>query len=166
MLALDIPNFLPNELFGMGWFRPAGRLIWSTVLLVLIVGAIVAVAKRPKPAEPSTWAQSMTGAVIVFATMMLAYGTIPHEWLNFANGYLKWDAAHYVIRSDQWFLNITITKAVVTDVVASLLYVVFLGGNIALFSMWQKRKPAEAPAETESTPSRTSAFGRPVTTKA
>lgn len=160
MLALDIPNILPGAL------QPAGRLIWSTVLLVVIVAGIVVMMKRPKPAEPATWAATMAGAVIVFGAMMIAYGTIPHEWLNFANGQLKWDAAHYLIRNDQWPLHIDITKAVITDIVAVGIYVVFLSLNIALFSMWQKRKPAEAKATAESKPAGTSAFGRPVTTKA
>ena len=74
-IAVHIQNILPDWHF----FRPAGRLIWTSLVLFLATGAVIAVCKRPKPAEPSTWAQAMLGAVGTFGLMILAYGTVPHE---------------------------------------------------------------------------------------
>jgi hypothetical protein len=165
-LALDIPNLLPDWHF----LRPAGRLIWSTVIVLVMTGGVVSYARKPKSAEPTTWAMAMLGAVYVFLLMIIAYGTVPHEWLNFANSYLKWDASHYVIRKDQWFFKTDISKAAVTDIIASGIYVVFLGANVYLFSMWQKRPTQadldKATASTEAKPAGTSAYGRPLTSKA
>jgi hypothetical protein len=171
MLGLDIPNFLPDVSF----FRPAGRLIWTTVLFVVMMAPVMLAVKRPKSKLPTTWAQAMAGAVYVFALMVLAYGSIPHEWLAFANGHLKWDESHFILTSGQkigpvrW-LNFDVDKRALADSVASLIYIVFLGGNIALFAKWQKRPAAPADDATtiadEETVVGTSAFGRPVTAKA
>ncbi|MDQ1532950.1 MAG: hypothetical protein QOF28_711, partial [Actinomycetota bacterium] len=75
MLAVKIPNLLPSNLFGVhfSWVHPAGRLIWSSLLLLVGVGVVVAMARRPKSPEPPTWAQAMLGAIVVFALMLIAY---------------------------------------------------------------------------------------------
>ena len=61
------------------WLRHAGRLIiWS---ILFIIGLVIAYVwtKKPKPAEPATWAQTILGAMFVWLMMALGYGTIPHE---------------------------------------------------------------------------------------
>ena len=42
MLAVHIPNPLPKDVLGLhfSWIHPAGRLIWSIVLLLIGVGVI------------------------------------------------------------------------------------------------------------------------------
>ncbi len=174
-LAVSIPNFLPD----WGPLRPAGRLIWSTLLLVVGVVVIQILCKRPKPKEPSTWAQSMLGAVISFALMLLAYGTVPHEWLTFANGYLKWDTTHFLIRGREvgesyllsnghWFLPINVPLAAIKDIVATLIYVVLVTVNCKLFVKWQKRPlaPVADAATAPDVSAGTSAYGKPMTAKA
>ena len=171
MLAVNIPNLLPDDLFGFhfSWIHPAGRLIWSTLLLLVGVGVIVFLAKRPKSPEPPTWAQAMLGAVAVFALMLLAYGTVPHEWIVFANSYHDFSAANYVLEKNR-FIRFDVDQQALNDAVAALIYVVMLGGNIMLFSMWQKRpvrepEPADGATTDERQPAGTSAFRRPVTAK-
>jgi hypothetical protein len=168
MLAVKIPNLLPSSLFGLhfSWMHPAGRLIWSTLMLLIGVAVVVVLARRPKSPEPPTWAQAMLGAVAVFALMLLAYGTVPHEWIIFANSYLDWSAANYVFTRNR-FIRFDLNQQAVNDAVAAVIYVVMLGGNIMLFSMWQKRpvrepEPELAAAE-DRQPAGTSAYGRPMT---
>jgi hypothetical protein len=168
MLAVHIPNPLPKQLLGFhfSWMHPAGRLIWATVLLLIGVGIIVFLTKRPKSAEPATWAQSMAGALIVFSLMLVAYGTVPHEWIVFANSYLKWGTAKYVFQKNR-FIHFDVNKQAANDGIAALIYVVMLVGNVRLFSLWQKRpvrEPApEGGAAEERAPAGTSAYGRPMT---
>ena len=171
MLAMEIPNLLPSDLFGLhfSWMHPAGRLIWSTLLLLVGVGVIVFMAKRPKSPEPPTWAQAMLGALAVFGLMILAYGTVPHEWIVFANSYLDWSAANFIFHRNR-FIHFDVDQQAANDAVATLIYVVMLVGNIMLFSMWQKRpvrepEPAGGATDDERQPAGTSAYRRPVTAR-
>jgi hypothetical protein len=171
MLAVHIPNPLPKSALGFhfSWMHPAGRLIWATVLLLLGIAVIVVLARRPRSPEPPTWAQAMLGALGAFSLMLLAYGTIPHEWIVFANSYLNWSAAKFLLQRNR-IIHFDVTKQAANDAVAALIYVVMLGANIMLFSMWQKRPVAPAPdagadAAKEPQPAGTSAYGRPMTAK-
>jgi hypothetical protein len=166
VLGLDIPNLLPARVFGwhLDWMHAAGRLIWSTV--ILLVGVLIALlmARRPKSPEPATWAQAMLGATAVFGMMLLGYGVIPHEWLTFANSYLDWGKSTFVFQHNA-LVPFDVTAAVVTDVVEVAIYGIMVGINLLLWSMWQKRevaKPEEA-VGAERAEKGTSAYGRPVT---
>ena len=197
MLALHIPNVLPKTVpmvnFGPDgfsinhdsqWVRPAGRLIWST--LIFAIGTVIAfrLAKKPKRAEPSTWAQTILGAMLVWAMMALGYGTIPHEWLTFGTAYLNFNTATYVLRQNS-FIPTDITRSVVIDIGTTVIYGVVLVLQVWLFVLWQKRPALELAAVSDDTDTeatgedsrggplarllrrrekRVSAYGRPVTT--
>ena len=74
-----MPNLLPDWHF----FRPAGRLIWFSVILIIMMIPVIVALRRPKSDKPTTWAQAMAGAVYVFALFLLAYAIIPHEFITF-----------------------------------------------------------------------------------
>lgn len=168
-LGLDIPNFLPESVLGVGldWLRPAGRLFWSSVVTFIAIAVLLVWTRKPKSPEPVTWAGAMAGAVAVFGLMILAFGTVPHEWLTFANSYLNWGKDQFIIENNP-VVPFNVTKAVAADTIEVLIYGFYLVTTVVLLVMWQKRpvrKPEEAPAEAEArTETRTSAYGRPVTT--
>ena len=116
MLAVHNPNLLPYSIFGknMAWMHPAGRLIWACVIFVIGLAVIVVMLRRPKSPEPPTWAQSMLGALAAFSLMLLAYGTIPHEWIVYANSYLNWSAAKFVFQKNR-FIHFDVTKQAAND---------------------------------------------------
>jgi hypothetical protein len=183
LLALDIPNFLPEE---PGFMRPAGRLLWCSLLLLAGIAIAFVWTRRPKrTSEPATWAATIVGALAVWALMTLAYGVWPHEWLTFANSYLNWGKDTFVVRENQLFGGsfppIDVPRYVLADIVAAGSYFVFGAINVYLFAAWQKRKIAEpvaADVEGEGGEPSTggpfarlrrrragvSAYGRPVTT--
>jgi hypothetical protein len=156
-----MPNLIPDWL---PWMRPAGRLIWAVLFTVIGLAIVFSLMKRPKPNRPSTWAECMAGAVGTFALMTLAYAIVPHEWITFSDKYLQWDTTHFVVRSGQDFgivnFPFDINQQAVRDVVATVIYGVFFGLNLALFAKWQKRGTVDATAPAE-TP-KTSRFGRPL----
>jgi hypothetical protein len=193
MLALHIPNVLPKTMpwldYGAGkgfyvnhhseWVRHAGRLIWSTLIFAIGIAVAYRLTRKPKAAEPATWAQTILGALAVWAMMALGYGTIPHEWLTFGNAYLNFNTATFVMRQNR-FIHFDITRAVVIDVGTTVIYGIVLVLQVWLFVRWQKR-PVIEPADeggAEAEPSaagplarlmrrrekRVSAYGRPVTT--
>ena len=71
------------------WVRHAGPRDLVALLFLIGLGDRHHLTKKPKPAEPATWAQTILGALGVWAMMALGYGTIPHEWLTFSNSYLS-----------------------------------------------------------------------------
>jgi hypothetical protein len=195
MLALHIPNVLPKTVpwidYGPGgkgfyinhhsmWVRPAGRMIWATLIFAIGIVIAVRLTKKPKRAEPATWAQTILGAMCVWAMMALGYGTIPHEWLTFGTAYLNFNTATFVMRQNR-FIHFDITRSVVIDIGTTVIYGMVLVLQVWLVVKWQKRpalEPAAAgePTDAESTEGgplarllrrrakRVSAYGRPVTT--
>ncbi len=139
------------------------RLLAALVLTSLGFVAFAVLLRRPKPEQPATWAQCMAGAMGVFAMFILCYGVVPHEWLTWADSGLG-------LREDKILLDtyaIDISGRALRDVVASTIYIVFLGANVVTWGMWQKRgqaKPKTAAVATAA-PAGTSAFSRPVTKK-
>jgi hypothetical protein len=194
MLALHIPNVLPKTVpwidYGPGgkgfyinhhslWVRHAGRLIWSSLIFAIGIGIGFWLTKKPKRAEASTWAQTILGAMGVWAMMALGYGTIPHEWLTFGTAYLNFNTATFVMRQNR-FIHFDITRSVVIDIGTTVIYGVVLVLQVWLFVRWQKRPVLEPAAEGETAETessagplarllrrrekRVSAYGRPVTT--
>lgn len=157
-----MPNLLPESVLGINldWTRSAGRLLWSSILMVvLILGALV-LMRRPRPNRPSTWAESIAGAVVVFGSMLIAYGVIPHEWITFFDTYLQWTQTELLLQTGV----LDIDKQFVRDVITVGIYVLFVGLNIALWVQWQKRPTVGD--EVPEAEARTSRFGRPLRAKA
>ncbi len=137
-------------------------LMLSTVLLVLGTVAVLAYARRRPPGTGVTWGEAMASAVFVFLLMGLAYGIVPHQWLTFADNELGWRSDKIVFGPGNVLTNIpfTITYQVIRDIIAAGIYIVFLGGQIALWAIWQGRGKVKQRALP------TSSFGRPLVRKA
>lgn len=165
-----MPNLLPDWHF----FRPAGRLIWFSLMLIVLMVPIVLAMRKPKSDRPTTWAQAMVGSVYIFWLMLLAYAIIPHEFITFADQYLLWGQNKYVIKSTTeipFFTSFnwpfSIDMQAIRDIVVVGIYLVFFGANIALFVKWQERKvrtPDDDEGETVVVGR--SRFGRPLKAKA
>ncbi len=171
VLAYVVALLLPAD--ASIWGFELDALLVDLVLLFWFAHAVLMIASRPvRPAdEPSSWAACFLGAVAVFALMTLAYGVVPHEWMEFANGYLQWgDTSKFVWQSNQsmlffpWNWPFNLNYPAVRDIVVSGLYGVLLGLNIFLFAKWQTRKTVAetATAAEDATPAKRSRFGRPI----
>ncbi len=133
-------------------------LVLSTVLLVLGTAAVLAYARRRPPGKGVTWGEAMVAAVFVYLLMGLAYGIVPHQWLTFADNELGWRSDKIVYGPGNVLSNIpfTISYQVIRDIIAAGIYIVFLGGQIALWAIWQGRGKAKQRELA------TSSFGRPL----
>lgn len=164
-----MPNLLPDWHF----LRPAGRLIWFSLITIAMLVPVLVALRKPKSDRPTTWAQALAGSIYVFALFLLAYAVIPHEWITFADKYLQWGKDQYVTKSTtaipfatSWNWPMSIDMQAVRDVVVALIYAVFFGLNIALFVLWQKR-PTKSELETRAPVEvGRSRFGRPLKAKA
>ncbi len=145
----------------------------SMILMFAMVGICFVVGKRRPPGAPFTWGEAFVAGTWVFAIMLLAYGVVPHQWLTFADNDLLWRAdklmvgissAGVVWGNDAKNLGgtgrIIVNYQAVRDMIAALLYIVFLAGQVWLWAVWQKRGRTKPEVEVAS------AFGRPVVRKA
>jgi hypothetical protein len=155
------------------------------IVSLLITGAMIAtlilVARRRPVGQPLTWGEAFVAATFVFALLFVAYGVVPHQWLAWADGELAWRKdflgvpvgpltfignldggdAHTVLEDGISFGGrgqVLITKEAVRDIIASLIYVVFLVMH-ALGWLWWQRRGARAAQKPEL---ETSAYGRPL----
>jgi hypothetical protein len=144
------------------------------VVLVLGIAICLWFGRRRPVGTPVTWGEAFVAGTFIFALMILAYGIIPHQWLDYADNELLWrpdrvlmgfstegvkmgDAAKAIGGSGR----ILISYQALRDIVAATLYIVFLGANVVLWSMWQKRGRGKGELEPAS-----SRFGRPLVRKA
>ena len=135
----------------------------SLVLTIAMTLVIIPLAKRRPIGTPLTWGEAMFAAVYSFFVMFLAYGVVPHQWLNHADSELNWRADRLVvgpkIGSEHILqkLPFVLTRQVFRDIVAATIYIVFLTLHVYVWVWWQKRGQAKAGAK-----ELTSAYGRPL----
>jgi hypothetical protein len=149
--------------------------ISSIIATIVMVAICLYVGARRPIGTPVTWGEAMVGGTWVFAIMLLVYGIVPHQWLTFADNELLWrpdkllvgiSSGGVVWGDDAKNLGgtgrILINYQAIRDIVATVIYVVALGGQMYLWSVWQKRG-RKKPGDVEEARSR---FGRPVLRKA
>lgn len=147
----------------------------SMIILFLGVALCMYVGARRPLGTPLTWGEAMVAGTYAFGLMLLAYGIVPHQWLNYADNELLWrpdkllvgiSSAGVVWGNDAKNLGgtgrVLINYQAIRDIIATVLYVVFLGGQMYLWAIWQKRG-RKKPGDVEEARSR---FGRPVLRKA
>ncbi len=148
-------------------------LVVSLLVVVVGVGICVAVGRRRPVGTPLTWGEAFVAGTFAFALMVVAYGVAPHQWLDYADNELLWRADKLLVAVSSegvaWGQEakdfggtgrVVINYQAVRDIIAAGMYVVFLGAQVYLWSVWQKRGRTKAPAEVSSR------FGRPVIRKA
>jgi hypothetical protein len=149
--------------------------ISSIIATIVMVAICLYVGARRPIGTPVTWGEAMVGGTWVFGIMLLVYGIVPHQWLTFADNELLWrpdkllvgiSSAGVVWGNDAKDIGgtgrILINYQAIRDIIATVIYVVALGGQMYLWSVWQKRG-RKKPGDVEEARSR---FGRPVLRKA
>lgn len=139
---------------------------WIVALVALV--PVFVVAKRRPADKVATWGESMFGATYVFFVLFWIYGTVPHQWLTYADSELNWRSDNFLIGPRlpwdesqgvlEWALPFTLSYGTVKDLVAVIIYGIGLVANVAMFVIWQKRGETVKVAEIESR----SPYGRPL----
>ena len=142
----------------------------SLLVVAVLVALIVPMAKRRPVGTPLSWGEAMAASVYVFFLMFWCYGMVPHLWLTWAGNELGWRPDKLLVgpgailenqKSGGWN-PVTLNWQIVRDVIAVVLYVIFLAGNMYLFAWWQKRGTKTTTTTTEIA---TSDYGRPLVKK-
>ena len=146
-------------------------LLTSLLITVALLAVVFRVAKRRPVGATLTWGESMVAATYVFMIMFWVYGVVPHLWLTWADNELKWRpdtlVADYIAgfgfmqpQATGGSFPMTITMQTLRDIIATMIYVGFLAGNMWIWAHWQKRGTKSATVEVV-----TSDYGRPLVKK-
>ena len=142
--------------------------IVSFVSCLVLSLAIIPYGKRRPVGAPFSWGEAMLGSLYIFGVLFLAFGIVPHQWIDHADKDLGWSRDKLLFgpggilkpESAGGWNPITLQYQAVRDIVVVIIHVVLIAMFIFLAVWWQKRgdvKPKELP---------TSTYGRPLVRKA
>lgn len=161
-------------LIAYDWWNPREFPIWNQAFLFSFVlstaMALVAIpyAKRRPKDRQLTWGEAMIASTYVFGVMFVAFGVVPHQYIDYADKELGWNKT-YIIYGPFDILKpqalggpfpFTMSYEAIRDIIVIVIHLWYFGLLIYLWLMWQKR--GERPAGTEVA---TSTFGRPLVKK-
>lgn len=135
------------------------------IALGMMLGVVLYGRRRP-PDRPTTWAGAIFGATYVFAALFIAFGVVPHQWIDHADKNLGWRKdkilyGPFGILKPQALggqFPFTLSYQEVRDIMVVVIHVVFIALFAWLTVWWQKRgQKAAAAAAIE-----TSTYGRPL----
>ena len=157
MLAIDI----------LRWPGVNQAFLFSLVFTTGLSLVIIPIGKRRKFDRKATWGEAMIGSAYVFAVLFLAFGVVPHQFIDHADKELGWrkDKLVYgpfdILKSDTvgGSFPITISYEAIRDIMVVVIHVFYIGLMIYLFSWWQKR------GEVKTTAVVSSSYGRPLVKK-
>ena len=121
----------------------------STALALV---AIPYAKRRPKVGTPASWGEAMLAAVYVFGVLFVAFGVVPHQWIDHADKNLGWTKAKIVYgpcdilkpQADGGWLPLTLQYEAIRDTVVVVIHVCYFGLMMFLWSKWQKRGQAKS----------------------
>jgi hypothetical protein len=158
MIAIDI-----LEWPGMNMAFLAS--LFATTALTLVA---IPYGKRRPIGTPFSWGEAMIGSLYTFFVLFMAFGVVPHQWIDHADRDLGWNRAKLLYgpggilkpQSAGGWNPITLQYEAVRDVIVVVIHVYFFGLLIFMWTWWQKRGQSAA-KEIE-----TSTYGRPLVKKA
>ena len=159
MLAIDV----------LKWPGVNQAFIFSFLLTTVLALVVIPYGKRRKPGIPVSWGEAMIGATFIFAVLFLAFGVVPHQWIDHADKELGWRKDKMLngpfdllqAKANGGNFPFTLSYEAVRDIVVLVIHGIYIGLMIYLFVWWQKRGEKSAAKELE-----TSTYGRPLARKA
>ena len=158
MIAIDVLKWPGMNLAFLASFI-------ASILLTLVV---IPIGKRRPVGKPLSWGEAMIAATYAFFVMFLAFGVVPHQWIDHADKNLGWSKDNIIYgpggilkpQSAGGWNPITLQYEAVRDIVVVLLHVIYFGLLIWVWMWWQRR------GQVTTTEIETSSYGRPLVKKA
>ena len=136
----------------------------STALALLVIPYS---KRRPKD-RPTSWGEAMLASVFAFGLMFVAFGVVPHQFIDHADKELGWSKNKLIfgpggiLKPKAYGGNFPFTMSyeAIRDIVVIVIHVWYFGLILLLWNVWQKRGEPKASKEVA-----TSTFGRPLVKK-
>ena len=126
---------------------------------MLVVGALLVWVLNQK----MTWARAVFAAFVTWIELVIIFGMVPSEWLNFAQTDLDWSSQRVAVTIPALLVlgnDVTISWAAIKDSISMGYHLVMLGGA-AVFAIQLQRMRQGAPPSAEKAEPR-SPYGRPL----
>ena len=157
MLAVDV----------LRWPGMNQAFLFSFIITTALALVIIPVGKRRPADRKATWGEAMFGSAYAFFVLFLAFGVVPHQWIDHADKDLGWRKDKIIFGPFDLLkpqelggpFAFTISYEAVRDIIVIVIHAFYIGLMIYLFAWWQKRgeqKPKALP---------TSTYGRPLVRK-
>ncbi len=141
----------------------------SVIVSVLLTLTVLAVAKRRPVGSELSWGEAMVAATFVFFALFWVYGVVPHQWLTWSENELGWRPDRYLAgpsgTGSLTEVPFNVSYQTLAHIIAVVIYTVYLGGQIALWAVWQGRGD-KAERRRKALEEKTTAYGRPLARKA
>lgn len=158
-------EFVPLEVDVFGWIprtplmKGIGYLLAFAASQLMIVGAAFLWILN----LPMTWARAAFAAFVAWIELVMIFGIVPSEWLNFSQTDLEWSYQDPVFDIPPLLLlgnRVTVTTGAIKDTISAVYHLLTLGGAaVFAYKLQDIGKPRPAAAEP---PQATSPYGRPL----
>ena len=117
--------------------------LFSFILTTALSLAAIPYAKRRPKGTPTSWGEAMLASMYVFFVLFLAFGVVPHQWIDHADKELGWSKAKILygpfdLLKPQavggWF-PMTIQYEAIRDVIVVVIHVFYFGLMMFLLSL-------------------------------
>jgi hypothetical protein len=141
------------------WWKFGGYVVAFGGSQLMLLGATLVWVLNQK----MTWARAAFTAFLVWIELVLIFGVVPSEWLNFSQTDLDMAPQKVALTIPPWLLlgnEVQVSQAALKDAISGVYHIVMLGAAIVFAYKVQdvgKRRPAAAAPEAKWSP-----YGRPL----
>lgn len=154
-LVLDQFDWVPR-----GWLSKGLAYLASfAASQMLVVGGLFVWVLNQK----MTWARALFAAFVTWIELVLIFGIVPSEWLNFAQTDLNWSGQRAALVLPSWLVlgnEVTLWWSTIKDSISMGYHIVMLGAA-AVFTI-QLQKMRQGPPPSAEKPEVRSPYGRPL----
>lgn len=139
--------------------KGVGYLVVFGASQMLVVGALFVWVLNQK----MTWARALFAAFVAWIELVIIFGMVPSEWLNYAQTDLDWSSQRVAVTIPPFLIlgnDVTLSWAAIKDSISMGYHIVMLGAAAVFVLQLQKMKQGR-PASAERAQPR-SPYGRPL----
>lgn len=148
-------NWVPRHYLLKG----LGYLVVFAASQMLIIGALFVWVLN----QTMTWSRALFAAFVTWIELVLLFGMVPSEWLNYAQTDLNWSSQRVALAIPSFLVlgnEVEISWAALKDSISMGYHIVMLGGAAVFTLQLQQMRQGPPPSAEKAQPR--SPYGRPL----